>query len=86
MAESTFKSLRDRYLMLSQNFALGEGGLSRGDSGGPALWELEDGTLVQVGIAVNGDAASVSYGAHVRTDIQTVIDFIEKAIDDAEAE
>jgi hypothetical protein len=83
VALSTFKSLRNSYLMLSQHFAHDEGGLSRGDSGGPAFWELDDGSLVQVGIAVNGDHASVSYGAHVRTDIQTVLDFIQDAIDDA---
>jgi hypothetical protein len=38
VAEATFKSLRPTYLMLSQNFALGEGGISRGDSGAPAFW------------------------------------------------
>jgi hypothetical protein len=83
-AVSGFRSLRNRYLMLSQSFANGEGGLSRGDSGGPAFWEKADGTLVQTGIAVNGDHASVSYGACVRTDIQTVIDFIQDAIDEVE--
>lgn len=81
VAISTFKSLRSSYLMLSQNFALGEGGFSRGDSGGPAFWELGDGSLVQVGLLVNGDHASANYGACVRTDIQTVIDFIQDAID-----
>jgi len=86
VAESSYKSLRDRYLMLSQQFALGEGGLSRGDSGAPALWRRSDGSLVQVGIANNGDHASVSYGACVRTDIQTVIDFIQDAIEFAEGQ
>jgi len=81
VAISTFKSLRNSYLMLSQNFALDEGGFSRGDSGGPAFWELDDGSLVQVGLLVNGDHASANYGACVRTDIQTVIDFIQDAID-----
>ena len=33
VAVSTYKSLRNKYLMLSQNFALDEGGFSRGDSG-----------------------------------------------------
>jgi hypothetical protein len=83
VAISGFKSLRDRYLMLSQQFSLGEGGLSRGDSGAPAFWESSDGSLVQVAVANNGDHASVSYGACVRTDLETVIDFIQDAIDDA---
>ena len=81
VAVATFKSLRTRYLMMSQHFAHDEGGLSRGDSGGAAFWELDDGSLVQVGVTVSGDAASVSYGACVRTDLQTVIDFIQDAID-----
>ncbi len=83
VAISTFKSLRNSYLMLSQNFALDEGGFSRGDSGGPAFWELDDGSLVQVGLLVNGDHASASYGACLRTDLQTVLDFIDDAIDEA---
>ena len=86
VAISTFKSLRSSYLMLSQNFALDEGGFSRGDSGGPAFWELDDGSLVQVGLLVNGDHASANYGACVRTDIQTVLDFIDDAIDEVESE
>lgn len=86
VAVSGYKSLRNRYLMLSQQFALGEGGLSRGDSGAPALWRRDDGSLVQVGIANNGDHASVSYGACVRTDLQTVIDFIQEAIEYAESQ
>ena len=85
VAFSTFKSLRTDYLMLSMNFALGEGAASRGDSGAPAFWD-DDGTLVQVAILVNGDHASASYGSLVRTDLQTVIDFIDDAIDDVESE
>jgi hypothetical protein len=81
IASSGFKSLRDRYLMLSQQFELGEGGLSRGDSGAPALWKLGDGSYVQVGIANNGDHKSVSYGAYVRTDLETVIDFVQGVLD-----
>ena len=81
VAEATFKSLRTKYLMLSQNFALDEGGFSRGDSGAPAFWD-DDGTLVQVGLLVNGDHASASYAACVRTDLQTVLDFIDDVIDD----
>ena len=84
VAVSTFKSLRTDYLMTSQNFALDEGGFSRGDSGGAAFWEQDDGTLVQVGILVNGDHASANYGACLRTDLQTVIDFIDDVIEDAE--
>jgi secreted trypsin-like serine protease len=80
-ATSTFKSLRTKYLMTSQNFTLGEGGLSRGDSGGAAFWTESDGTRVQVGVTVAGDAASVSYGSSVRTDIAIVLDFINDAID-----
>jgi hypothetical protein len=84
VAQSTFKSLRTRHLMLSQNFALGEGGFSRGDSGGAAFWTLSDGSLVQVGITgVHGDAASVSYGGCLRTDLSSVLAFIQDAIDDA---
>jgi len=75
IAYSTFKSLRDKYLMLSQNFELGEGGISRGDSGAPAFWD-DNGTLIQVGVMVNGDHASASYGSGVRTDLQTVLDFV----------
>ena len=78
-ALSTFRSLRDPYLMLSQQFKLDEGGLSRGDSGGGAFWEMNDGSLIQVGIPTNG--TRVSLGVHVRTDQQTVIDFIQDAID-----
>ena len=84
VALSTFKSLRDSYLMTSQQFALGEGGFSRGDSGGAAFWKQADDSLVQVGVTVNGDHGGVSYGASVRTDIQTVIDFIQDAIDDVD--
>lgn len=83
-AVSTFKSLRKSYLMLSQNFALDEGGFSRGDSGGAAFWESSDGSLVQVGILVNGDHASASYGACLRTDVVTVLSFIQDAIDDVD--
>ena len=85
VAESTFKSLRPTYLMLSQNFALDEGGISRGDSGAPAFWN-DNGTLVQVGIMVNGDHASASYGSGVRADLQTVLDFIDDAIDELDSE
>ncbi|MHC4450466.1 MAG: trypsin-like serine peptidase [Planctomycetota bacterium] len=85
IAESTFKSLRRTYLMLSQSFALGEGGISRGDSGAPAFWN-DNGSLIQVAVMVNGDHASASYGSGVRTDIQTVLEFIDDAIDEVEAE
>jgi len=81
VAEATFKSLRPKYLMLSQNFELGEGGLSRGDSGGAAIWTESDGSRVQVGITVSGDAVSVSYGSCVRTDLPTVLEFVQAAID-----
>ena len=81
VAISTFKSLRTSYLMLSQNFALGEGGFSRGDSGGPAFWELNNGSLVQVGILVNGDHAGATYGACLRTDLASVLEFVQAAID-----
>jgi len=84
IAVSSFKSLRTNYLMLSQNAALGEGGFSRGDSGGAAMWDLGDGTLVQVGILVNGDHASADYGACLRTDVKTVIDFIDEVIAEVE--
>jgi len=84
-AYSTFKSLRTNYLMLSKNFELGEGGLSRGDSGGPAFWEESDGTLVQTGIFSTGDHSSATYQAFVRTDVKTVIDFIQGVIDAVEA-
>ena len=69
--------------MLSQNFALDEGGISRGDSGSPAFWD-DNGTLVQVGIMVNGDHAGANYSSGVRADLQTVIDFIDEVIDIAE--
>jgi len=81
VAYATFKSLRENYLMLSQNFELGEGGISRGDSGAPAFWD-DNGTLIQVGIMVNGDHASASYCSGVRTDLQTVIEFIGDVVDD----
>jgi len=82
-AFATYKSLRSNYLLLSQNFELGEGGISRGDSGGACFWTRADGSRVLVGVTVMSDAASVTYGGCVRTDIATVREFIEDAIDDA---
>lgn len=82
-ALATFKSLRPNYLMLSQNFELGEGGVSRGDSGGACFWTRGDGSRVMVGVTVLSDAASVTYGGCVRTDLATVRAFILDAIDDA---
>lgn len=79
VGETTFKALGMRYLLLAQKTQQDEAHISRGDSGGPALWELNDGTFVQIGIAAK-------YDSFLRTDIQTVMDFIQDAIDDAEAE
>ncbi len=80
-AVSTFQALRHHYLLLSQNLAQGEGGMSNGDSGGPAFLMDGDGGLVQVGIFSNRDSADASLGVFCRTDLPEVVEFVEAVID-----
>ncbi len=81
-AISEFQALRPRYLHTSQNFAQGEGGVARGDSGGPVFWiDPNTGQLVQLGVTSSGDQANVDLGIFCRTDLPEVLDFLDEVID-----
>ena len=51
-----------------------------GDSGGPAFWEDEDGSLVIVGITSWGDAQCVVTGFDYRVDIPETLNFVNGLI------
>jgi hypothetical protein len=69
----------DRYLSLTANPSQDKGGISFGDSGGPVLYQADDGTCMVLAINAfvsNSNCAGVSY--HTRIDTEQVLDWIEK--------
>ena len=79
VAESSFQSLQQTRVTLSQNQNHDNGGTCAGDSGGPVFWT--DGTLV--GITSSGDPNCTAIGTYYRTDIADTIDFIDPYINSA---
>lgn len=77
VALSEYLALRDDWLVVSQNFATGDGGTGFGDSGGPTFWTAPDGTQVLVSITSRGDPKLVSMGFTQRIDIPESLSFIE---------
>lgn len=77
VAQSEYLALRDDWLVVSQNFATGNGGTGFGDSGGPVFWTAPDGTQVLVSVTSRGDPKLVSMGFTQRIDIPESLEFIE---------
>ena len=77
VAYSEYLGLSPDWLVLSQNFATGNGGGGYGDSGGPTFWTAPDGTRVLVAITSSGDPKLVSTGISQRIDISESLEFID---------
>ncbi len=75
-AYSEYKSLTQVWLHMSQSANQDNGGTCFGDSGGPAFWEMADGTEVVVGVTSWGDAQCVATSFNYRVDLQDSLDFI----------
>ncbi len=80
VALSEFLALRDDWLVVSQNFATGDGGTGYGDSGGPTFWTAPDGSLVLVSLTSRGDPNLVATGITWRVDIPETLDFIDDVL------
>jgi hypothetical protein len=68
----------DGWLILSE-VAGGDGGIKKGDSGGPTLWTDADGNEILVSIASAG--SPVGHGLYYRIDTTDSLQFIQDAID-----
>lgn len=79
-AYSEYTALVPAQLHMDQNRLHDNGGTCFGDSGGPAFWENEDGSLVIVGITSWGDAQCVVTGFDYRVDIPDTLDFVNGLI------
>lgn len=79
-AQSEYQNLHKKWLRVSQNQAIDNGGTCFGDSGGPIFWTEPDGTETLVGVTSWGDAACVSSGFYYRVDIADTLDFIAEVI------
>jgi hypothetical protein len=77
---SPFIALRDSWLYVNQNVALGNGGTGSGDSGGPRFWTQPDGTLLQVTVGSRGDVELVSLDVAYRVDTDDARGFLDAVI------
>ncbi len=66
-----------RWLHLLQNPATGNGGVSWGDSGGPAFWIAPDGTRAVVAVTI-WSASNLGTSFHWRVDLPETLDFIDQ--------
>jgi hypothetical protein len=85
-ADSSYLSLVDNWLVMSQNQATGNGGTGYGDSGGPAFWtDPLTGEKLLVAITSRGDLQTVATGVCFRIDIPESLDLIHQAEEAVEA-
>lgn len=78
VADSSYLSHIDHWLILSQNRARGHGGTGYGDSGGPTFCtDPATGRQVVVSITSRGDIMTVATGFCSRIDIPIVLDFLD---------
>ncbi|HEV8657330.1 MAG TPA: trypsin-like serine protease [Thermoanaerobaculia bacterium] len=73
-AYSSFDSLNNTFLRLSQNPSTGDGGTCYGDSGGPNFATI-DGQLILVAITITGDTPCRSTNVDYRTDTRQALAF-----------
>lgn len=85
-AETEYLHLTRSWLFTQQNPATGNGGTGGGDSGGPAFWVDDDGTLVLVAVTSRGDPNLVATTIAWRVDIPETLNFIDDVIAEVEAE
>lgn len=77
-----YRGLNDRWLHLSKNPAIGNGGGGYGDSGGPKFWvNPADGSEHLVAITSRGDPKLVALDVAYRIDTPTALGFIQGFID-----
>lgn len=77
---SSFQTLLDHWLVLSQNPYRGNEGTGFGDSGGPTIWtDPDSGEETVVAVTSRGDLKTISTGFAFRVDTPEVIDFLELA-------
>jgi hypothetical protein len=75
---SDYRGINKRWLLLSMNVRLGNGGGGYGDSGGPKFWvDPLDGSEHLVAITSRGDPLCVAMDVSYRIDTSTALDFIE---------
>lgn len=74
-AFSSFNSLNDAYIRLSQNPATGNGGTCFGDSGGPNFLTV-NGQQILAAITITGDAVCQSTNVDYRTDTPSAQGFL----------
>jgi hypothetical protein len=84
IAQSSFQTLHDAWLRVSQNQSKGDQGTCYGDSGGPILRHMGT-TEVVVGVTSWGDVPCASMGFYYRVDIEHSQQFIASVIGEAEA-
>jgi hypothetical protein len=78
LVTSEYLGLNQRWLNLSMNPVLGNGGGGYGDSGGPRFWvNPADGSEHLVSITSRGDMNLVTIDVTYRIDTPTALDFIE---------
>jgi hypothetical protein len=78
MVTSTYMGITKRWLNLSMNPVLGNGGGGYGDSGGPKFWiDPTDGSEYLVAITSRGDPKLVALDVAYRIDTPTALEFIE---------
>ncbi len=80
LATSEYRGFNQRWLTLSVNPVLGNGGTGYGDSGGPKFWvDPADSSKTEylVAITSRGDPKLVALDVSYRIDTPTALDFIE---------
>ncbi len=78
--DSSFQTLLDAWLRVSQNQARGDEGTCFGDSGGPILRDI-DGVEVIVGVTSWGDSVCAATGFYYRTDTEESLQFIADVLE-----
>jgi hypothetical protein len=75
---SDYRGVNQRWLLLSMNVRLGNGGGGYGDSGGPKFWvDPLDGSEHLVAITSRGDPLCVTMDISYRIDTPEALDFIQ---------
>jgi len=78
---SSFQTLLDHWLVLSQNPYRGNEGTGFGDSGGPTIWtDPDSGLETVVAVTSRGDLKTISTGFAFRLDTPDVLGFLELAV------
>ena len=81
VSESSFQTLLDHWLVLSQNPYRGDEGTGFGDSGGPTIWiDPVSGEQTVVAITSRGDMKTIATGFAFRVDTPEVMSFLELAV------